>query len=86
MSNQPAYRAAADTAHAELRQISDRLNQLRIRQEQIYTAVQALKLLVTAQDVETPAGRPATSGRPVYTMNGRTPQTAEEAGRVRALA
>ena len=47
---QPAYRAAAETALVELRQISDRLSQLSVRQQQIYTAVQALKLLVSAQE------------------------------------
>jgi hypothetical protein len=69
--NQPVYRAAAETAHAELSQIVDRLNQLRVRQEQISTAVQALKLLVSAQDSATPAVHSATAGKTVYAMNGR---------------
>ena len=69
--NQPVYRAAAETAHAELSQIVDRLNQLRVRQEQISTAVQALKLLVSAQESATTAVHSATAAKPVYAMNGR---------------
>ena len=64
-NNQPVYRAASETAHAELRQIADRLNQLRIRQEQISTAVQALKLLASAQESVPVANKP------VHAMNGR---------------
>lgn len=79
-THQPVYRAAAATAHEELRQIADRLNQLRVRQEKIYTAVQALKLLVSAQEAAMPASRPAA---PLYTMAGRTQQPAEK---VQALA
>lgn len=71
--NQPAYRAATETAHAELRQISDRLNQLRIRQEQICTAVQALKLLVSVQESSTSA-------------RGRVAQSSKEVAKVKALA
>ena len=33
--HEPAYRAAIESAHAELRQIGETLNQLRARQEQI---------------------------------------------------
>jgi hypothetical protein len=79
--NQPAYRAAADTAHAELRQIADRLNQLRIRQQQISTAVQALKLLVNVQD----SGQSGPVGTPVYAMN-RAPQSGKDAVTLQALA
>jgi hypothetical protein len=62
-SRQPVYRAAVDTAYAELGQIADRLNQLRIRQEQITAAVQALKAVVQE------AGHAAT---PVYAINSKT--------------
>ena len=79
--NQPVYRAAADTAHAELRQITDRLSQLRVRQEQIATAVQALKLLVGGQD----SALPASGSKSVYEM-GRAPQSGKEAVQLQALA
>lgn len=79
-SNQPVYRAAADTAYAELREIADRLNQLRVRQEQISTAVQALKLLVGAQDSAQSA---APAG--LYAMS-RTPQSSREEVKLQALA
>jgi hypothetical protein len=80
-SNQPVYRAAADTAHAELRQIADRLSQLRARQEQIATAVVALKLLVNGQD----SALPVSAGKSVYEM-GRTPQSGKEGLKLQALA
>ena len=87
--NQPVYRAAAETAHLELRQIADRLNQLRVRHEQICIAVQALKLLVSPQDSATPAS-PAnhlgTAGKPVHTMNSRAAQQVNEVVKVQALA
>jgi hypothetical protein len=69
--NQPAYRAASETAQAELSQIVDRLNQLRTRHEQISTAVQALKLLVGAHEAA------ASAGKSVYTMNGAAAQPAK---------
>lgn len=79
---QPAYRAAAETALVELRQISDRLSQLRLRQEQICTAVQALKLLAGAQE----SAASANAGQSVYPMNGRSVQSGKEAVKVKALA
>lgn len=77
---QPAYRAAAETALMELRQISDRLSQLRARQEQIYTAVQALKLLVSAQESAMPSSSFPTTAKPAQVKAG------QESPRLRALA
>jgi hypothetical protein len=54
-AHEPAYRAAFDSAQTELGQIYERLSQLRVRQEQIQVAADALKLLVgTDSSVESP--------------------------------
>ena len=45
-AHEPAYRAAYDSAQSEMGQIYERLSQLRVRQEQIQVAADALKLLV----------------------------------------
>jgi len=59
--HEPVYRAAIESAHTELRQISETINRLRSRQEQIYAAAEALETLVSHADA-----RPA--AKPVYTM------------------
>jgi hypothetical protein len=78
--HEPAYRAAIESAHAELRQIGETLNQLRARQEQIYSAAEALELLVSPAD----ARRPVSTAKPVYSMGNPTQQAPVE--KVRATA
>ena len=82
--HEPVYRAAADMAHAELRQISERMAQLRVRQETIFAAVQALKLVLDAPVPVSMINRQAQ--KPVYEMNGPAEQIAQEPVRVQALA
>lgn len=78
--HEPVYRAAIDSAHAELRQISETINRLRARQEQIYVATEALELLVSPADAD--SRRPAT--KPVYTMANSNQQAPVE--KLQALA
>jgi len=78
--HEPAYRAAIESAHAELRQIGETINQLRARQEKIYTAAEALEVLVSPADSRRPA--PATT--PVYSMNSSNHEAPVE--KLRALA
>jgi uncharacterized coiled-coil DUF342 family protein len=69
--HEPVYRAAADTAHAELREISEMIDQLRARQGQIFAAVEALEQVVNS----------ATS-KPVYEMTPRNSQTTQNSQRI----
>jgi len=71
--HEPVYRAAADTAHAELREISEMIDQLRARQGQIYAAVEALELVV---------GSAVSTAKPVYEMSARNSQSAQNSQRV----
>jgi hypothetical protein len=77
--HEPAYRAAIESAHAELRQIGETLNQLRARQEQIYSAAEALELLVSPADA-----RRQSTAKPVFSMGNPTQQAPVE--KVRATA
>lgn len=83
--HEPVYRAALDSAHAELRQLADTLNRIRARQEQINMAVEALKLLVSSPELALSQGRTAPAARPVYTMGTPSAQS-KSVERVQALA
>jgi hypothetical protein len=82
---EPVYRAAAETAYAELGLIAERMDQLKARQAQIIAAVEALKLVVGATEE---SGRSAS--KPVLEMNARPPQSAQpqyaDSAKVAALA
>ncbi len=82
---EPIYRAAAETAYAELGLIAERMDQLKARQTQIFAAVEALKLVVNATEEQ---GRSAS--KPVLEMNARPPQSAQpqydDSAKVAALA
>ena len=82
---EPVYRAAAETAYAELGLIAERMNQLKARQAQIFAAVEALKLVVNTTEE---SGRSAS--KPVLEMNARPPQSAQsqyaDSAKVAALA
>ena len=75
MNNQrrePVYRAAAESAYAELGLIAERMEQLKARQAQIFAAVEALKLVISATD---DSGR--TAAKPVLEMSARPPQSVQ---------
>jgi hypothetical protein len=84
MNNQrrePVYRAAAETAYAELGLIAEKMDQLKARQAQIIGAVEALKLVI---------GSTESASKPVLEMTARPPQSAQppyvEPVKVSALA
>jgi len=84
--HEPVYHAAMDTAQAELLEISETMNRLRARQEKIYAASEALKLVVGTPEL---AGnrRQAPAAKPVYTMSNQNQQApVAELERVQALA
>jgi hypothetical protein len=83
--HEPVYRAALDSASAELRELAETLNRIRVRQAQINAAVEALKLLVSSPELMVGKDRTAPAATPVYTMNnpGAHPKRVE---RVQALA
>ena len=74
--HQPVYSAAIDQARADLREIGELIDQLRLRQEQIYAAVEALELVV-GTPVE--AARPA--AKPVYDISAKNPQSTQNSQR-----
>jgi len=82
---EPVYRAALDSAHAELRELAETLNRIRIRQEQINSAVESLKLLVSSPALVVDPARTAPAAKPVYKMSNPAPQ-AKNTQRVQALA
>jgi hypothetical protein len=77
--HEPVYRAAIDMARTDLGEIAELIDQLRARQEQLCSAVEALELVVGSAD-QPPAVRPAAT--PVYEINSRNPQTAQSSQRV----
>src|ERR1017187_8850289 len=77
--HQPVYCAAIDMARADLREIAELIDQLRARQEQLCSAVEALELVVGSADQPAEA-RPA--AKPVYEINSRNSQTAQSSQRV----
>jgi hypothetical protein len=83
--HEPVYRAALDSASAELRQLAETVSRLRARQEQINIAVESLKLLVSSPELTVTEGRTAPS-RPVYTMSTPNSQPAKNTERIQALA
>jgi len=86
-AHQPAYQAAIETAQAELREIAETLNRLRSRQETIFAAAEALRLVVGSPEVASAdSRRPA--AKPVYTMGNPNPQATKmaEVERVAATA
>jgi hypothetical protein len=77
--HEPVYRAAIDMARADLREIAELIDQLRARQEQLCSAVEALELVVGSVD-QPAVVRPATT--PVYDISGRNSQSAQSPQRV----
>jgi hypothetical protein len=77
--HQPVYCAAIDMARADLREIAELIDQLRARQEQLCSAVEALELVVGSAD-QPPEAPPA--AKPVYEINSRNSQTAQSSQRV----
>jgi hypothetical protein len=72
MNNQhrePVYRAAAETAYAELGLIAEKMDQLKARQAQIFAAVEALKLVIGSAD---------SASKPVLEMTARPAQSAHQ--------
>jgi hypothetical protein len=84
--HEPVYRAALDSASAELRQLAETVSRLRARQEQINVAVESLKLLVSSPELTISQGRMAPVGKPVYTMGASSAPPAKKVERVQALA
>ncbi|HEX3892112.1 MAG TPA: hypothetical protein VHW46_06035 [Terracidiphilus sp.] len=84
--HEPAYRAAIDAAHSELRQLAEALSRLHVRQEQIYAAVDSLKQLVSASEPADRDRRPAPAAKPPVLTMSNPSQTAKRAERVQALA
>jgi len=83
--HEPVYRAALDSASAELRQLAETVSRLRARQEQINVAVESLKLLVSSPELTVTQGRTVPT-RPVYTMSTPSSQPVKNTERVQALA
>jgi multidrug resistance efflux pump len=81
----PVYRAALDSAHAELGQLAETLKRIRARQEQIGAAIESLKCLVSSPALVVDTTRSTPAGRPVYKMGTQNPQP-KTAERVQALA
>jgi hypothetical protein len=79
MNNQrrePIYRAAAETAYAELGLIAEKMDQLKAREAQIFAAVEALKLVIGSAD----------ASKSVLEMTARPPQSAQYAEPVKVAA
>jgi hypothetical protein len=72
---EPVYRAAIDVARADLREIADLIDQLRVRQEQIYVAVEALELAVGSAAQSRPVAKP------VYAISGKNSHPAQNSQR-----
>ncbi len=81
----PVYRAALDSAHAELRQLAETLKRIHARQEQIGAAIESLKCLVSSPALVVDTTRPTPAARPVYKMSNSAPQS-KTTERVQALA
>lgn len=83
--HEPVYLAAMDAAEGELRAIAETMNRLRARQEQIYAAAEALKLVVGSSEM---ADSRRSAAKPVYTMGNLNPQATKmaEVERVAATA
>jgi hypothetical protein len=77
--HEPVYRAAADSAHAELSQIAEMIDQLRARQGQISAAVEALELVLTSAGLAADS-RPAS--KPVYEMSAKNSHPAQNSQRM----
>lgn len=65
----PAYRAALDSANAELRELAETLHRIRMRQEQIAVAIESLKGLVSSPALVIDSSLPAAPAKPIYAMN-----------------
>ncbi|MGO9433579.1 MAG: hypothetical protein ACLPH3_08470 [Terracidiphilus sp.] len=77
--HEPVYNAAIDLARTDLREIADLIDLLRARQEQIYAAVEALELVVSAEGQPAEA-RPAL--KPVYEMSNRNSQPSQNSSKL----
>lgn len=84
-AHEPAYRAALENAHSELRQLADTVNRLRARQEQINSAVESLKLLVNSPELAIGAGA-ASAAQSAYSLSNPKPQQVKRADRAQVLA
>ncbi len=83
--HEPAYRAALDSAQAELRDLAETLHRIHIRQEQISAAIESLKSLVSSPALVVDPNRAVPPAKPVYRMsNPGAPVNKTE--RVQALA
>jgi hypothetical protein len=74
--HEPVYRAAIDMARTDLGEIAELIDQLRARQEQLCSAVEALELVVSSP---AEAARPAAT--PVYDISDRNSQSAQSSQR-----
>jgi hypothetical protein len=83
--HEPVYRAALDSAHAELRQLAETLKRIHARQEQIGAAIESLKHLVSSPNLVVDTTRTAPAAKPVYKMSNPNAQS-KPAERVQALA
>jgi hypothetical protein len=66
--HQPVYSAAIDLARADLREITDLIAQLRARQEQLCSAIEAMEFIVGSPAEVRPASKP------VYDISAKTLQ------------
>jgi hypothetical protein len=57
LKRETAYRAALDTAHADLNQVLDRMTQLHARQEQVGRVLDALRPVVECGQAENPVNQ-----------------------------
>lgn len=80
---EPAYRAALENAHTELSQLADTVNRLRLRQQQINSAVESLKLLVNTPELAVSADRATAAAnsvaKSIYALSNPKPQQVKKA-------
>jgi hypothetical protein len=69
--HQPVYSAAIDLARVDLREITDLIAQLRVRQEQLCSAIEAMEFIVSSPAEVRPGAKP------VYDISAKTFQPAQ---------